>query len=161
MDESFLLAFLTSATTFFLRATGEEANLGPAELLFGGVVFGDLVGRIDISGSAAGCFYMGCSRELLDDFLTHLGEPDRSARNQRDALGEIASVIASGCRRDFGEHFLISVPVVETGSEATLGTADLIAMRVPLTWRGHAAQLLISLGGPTAPEGSRPPGGAP
>ena len=72
----------------------------------------DYTGIIGISGPQKGCVYFTAPRILLKHLLLSLGETNTEEENVADLVGEVANTISGNARSEFGQDFMISVPVV-------------------------------------------------
>ena len=64
-----------------------------------------------------------------------------------DLVGEISNTISGNARREFGEQFMLSVPIVLKGKSDDIGvmqTANIYM--IPIVWRRFKANLIINLG---------------
>ncbi len=106
----------------------------------------DFTGIIGISGVTDGIVYFTAPKSLLERMLVMLGEGDLGERNMIDLVGEVANTISGNARREFGEHFEISVPFVVRGTpdEAVLPRKDRSYV-IPVEWFGRKAFIVVAL----------------
>lgn len=106
----------------------------------------DYTGVIGISGNRQGCVYFTAPAELLRLILSRSGETDLSPRNLADLAGEIGNTISGNARRQFGNEFLISVPLVVQGRDQTISLPKGVkAYVIPFCWQHHDASLVVSV----------------
>lgn len=147
MDEQELRVFIDIVSQYFERQTGRAPEIGspflgdPQHL-----PIHDFTGVIGISGERQGCVYFTTNRDLPKTLLLHVGEIDVSDSNLSDLVGEAANTISGNARKHFGPNFMISVPVMVTGTDNQIkvpGNAK--AYVIPLTWKKLGAVLVVSL----------------
>lgn len=147
MIEKDLKTFVSVTANYFEKTTREPAELSPPAINFDGAVFLEFTGIIAISGKAEGCVYLTADRAMLDQLMEDIGaHVERSDENMMDLIGEVANVIASNVRRDFGPEFKVSTPVTMHGSETEppVPIAE-VTMSIPIQWRGHTSYLVLGL----------------
>lgn len=106
----------------------------------------DYTGVIGISGNRQGCVYFTAPEELLRQILSSSGETDLSPRNLADLAGEIGNTISGNARRQFGNEFLISVPLVVKGRHQTISLPKGVkAYIIPFSWQKLDASLVVSV----------------
>ncbi len=83
---------------------------------------------------------------LLKVLLLSIGEQDTSTDNMCDMVGEVANTISGNARREFGQDFMISVPIVVAGRlDQIVVPEQLRSFVIPINWRGYDSSLVISL----------------
>lgn len=106
----------------------------------------DYTGVIGISGNRQGCVYFTAPAELLRGVLSQGGETDLSPRNLADLAGEIGNTISGNARRQFGNEFLISVPLVVKGRDQAISLPKGVkAYIIPFCWQNCDASLVVSV----------------
>ncbi len=107
----------------------------------------DYTGIIGISGDVyKGCVYFTASSDLLRKLLILMAENSNSEANRRDLVGEIANTISGNARSEFGERFMISVPVVISGVLDNIHLPkDTHSYVIPITYQKHQAAIVVSL----------------
>jgi chemotaxis protein CheX len=147
MDESQLKAFVAIIQHFFEKQTGRAAEVGSPFLGEPDALpVYDFTGVIGISGNRRGCVYFSAPSALLKEVLLRSGESNVSDANLADLAGEIANTIAGNARRDFGQDFLISVPVVVRGREQHITVPKAVkAYVIPFRWHKLSAALVVSV----------------
>lgn len=147
MDEQELHVFIDIVSQYFERQTGRLPEIGNPYLgEHNALPIYDHTGVIGISGERQGCVYFTARKELLRQLLLHVGEPDVSDHNLSDLVGEVANTISGNARRHFGPEFMISVPVVVSGSAESIQVPRSVkAYIIPLRWHKLEAVLVVSL----------------
>jgi chemotaxis protein CheX len=147
MTEAELRIFVAIVKHYFEQQTGLAAEIytpflaDPSAL----PVF-DYTGVIGISGVRQGCVYFTAPTELLRQILTLSGETDQSSRNLADLAGEIGNTISGNARRQFGNEFLISVPLVVKGRDQAITLPKGVkAYIIPFCWHNCDASLVVSV----------------
>lgn len=107
----------------------------------------DYTGIIAISGGRyKGCVYFTVPKVLLKHMLLSMREDDNSDENMRDLVGEIANTISGNARGEFGETFMISVPIVITGAPDDIYLPkDSRSYVIPLKYNSYSAAIVVSL----------------
>lgn len=147
MNEEQLQILIAGALKYFTTATDCDAEAGAPYLIDGREAeLQDFTGIIGISGRYRGAVYFTASRTMLVRVLAAMGESDTGNDNLADLAGEIANTISGNARADFGKDFLIAAPMVVRGSNEKMTLPKgLRSYSVPIVWRGHRAQLVISV----------------
>lgn len=104
----------------------------------------DYTGVIGISGAYKGCVYFTAPSVLLRHTLISIGESGNAENALMDLVGEIANTISGNARKEYGESFMISVPMVIKGipSEIYL-PKDARSYVIPITWQKYSAALVV------------------
>lgn len=107
----------------------------------------DYTGIIGISGGRyKGCVYFTAPTVLLKHLLLSMREDDNSDENMRDLVGEIANTISGNARGEFGETFMISVPVVISGAPNDIylpkGSRSYV---IPLKCKNYHSAIVVCL----------------
>jgi len=85
-------------------------------------------------------------RVFLSHILTLMGGIKLSKENILDLSGEIANTISGNARSEFGEDFLISVPVVVEGELSNIHLPkDTRSFAIPISWRNYTTLLVVSI----------------
>ncbi len=147
MTEAELRVFVAIVKHYFEQQTGIAAEIYTPYLAEPNAlpVF-DYTGVIGISGVRQGCVYFTAPAELLRQVLSRSGETDLSSRNLADLAGEIGNTISGNARRQFGNEFLISVPLVVQGRDQVISLPKAVkAYIIPFCWQTHDASLVVSV----------------
>lgn len=147
MDKVDLEVFIGGAVSFFAQMGGEKAEVGTPYLVSNcNSEIKGFTGIIGVSGRRRGSVYFTAPPVLLKVLLMSMGEEDTSHDNMCDMVGEVANVISGSARKEFGQEFLISVPIVVVGRlDRVVVPAELRSFVVPITWKSYDASLVISL----------------
>lgn len=106
----------------------------------------DYTGVITVSGKRNGLVAFTAPKSMLSVMLMRMQETDMSHENLCDLVGEIANTLSGNARRDFGNHFQISVPAVLTGRSGQLDyPTDINPIVIPIAWRNYNARLIVCL----------------
>lgn len=147
MTEAELRVFVAIVKRYFEQQTGIPPEIYTPYLAEPDAlpVF-DYTGVIGISGVRQGCVYFTAPAELLRQVLARSGETDLSTRNLADLAGEIGNTISGNARRQFGNEFLISVPLVVQGRDQVISLPKAVkAYIIPFCWQTHDASLVVSV----------------
>lgn len=147
MDQTDLDAFVSSVTRYFEAATNAPAEVGTPYLSSEGTRHAqDYTGIIGISGRSRGCVYFTASAPMLKHLVLCVGETDTSHDMLCDMVGEIANTISGNARSYFGAEFMVSVPVVVSGSDGTVRLpSDLRSFVIPISWKRFESALVVCL----------------
>lgn len=147
MTEAELRIFVGIVKHYFEQQTGLAAEVYTPYLAEPDALpVSDYTGVIGISGVRQGCVYFTAPAELLRLILARSGETDLSSRNLADLAGEIGNTISGNARRQFGNEFLISVPLVVKGREQVISLPRGVkAYVIPFCWQQHDAALVVSV----------------
>ncbi|MDH3589239.1 MAG: chemotaxis protein CheX [Gammaproteobacteria bacterium] len=147
MDESDLQIFIQGATHFFLHMGGEQAQIGTPYLASNcNNEIKGFTGIIGVTGKRRGSVYFTAPPVLLKVLLTTLGEENTGHENMCDMVGEVANVISGNARKEYGNEFLISVPIVVVGRlDKIVVPPELRSFVVPISWKNYDASLVIAL----------------
>ena len=105
-------------------------------------------GFISVEGPLNGWIGLSFPKEFTDDLLGFISEPGRDEDVRIDIAGEIANTVAANGREHFGKRLIIHPPLA-TGNgliDPSLRESSMV-LKIPFTWHGHPAILLISLFG--------------
>jgi chemotaxis protein CheX len=145
MDDADIQVFITSARRYF-----ESIAASPVVVIEPPFIkdraFLEYTGIIGISGKARGAVCFTASSSMLFSILTLLKDERLDEAAKRDLVGEIANTLSGNAREEFGNEFLISIPVVAIGQQITFDfPSDTRNYVVPLSWRSQTAYLLVCL----------------
>ncbi|MGC8769934.1 MAG: chemotaxis protein CheX [Brevinematia bacterium] len=108
----------------------------------------DMTGIIGISGLKKGAVYFTASKEMLLDLYKEIfgSNENPDTFTLADLVGEISNTISGNLRDFYGEHFLISVPIVCIGKETEIRIKIPIPVFViPIKWKNHTSYLVAGL----------------
>lgn len=147
MTESELKVFVDIIQHYFAQQTGRPAEMGTPYLgdPHGLPVF-DYTGVIGVSGNRTGCVYFTAPTAMLEALLLRAGDTDLSPDNLADLAGEIGNTMSGNARREFGNEFQISVPVVVRAREQSITLPRSVkAYVIPFHWHKLEASLVVSI----------------
>lgn len=146
MKENELQVFLEGVQNYFAQVAEEEIFVGTPYLTDNEMPTAQhYSGVIAITGRHKGVVYFTSPADMVKRLLVLMGEPDVSEANMMDLVGEVANTIAGNARKNFGERFEISVPIVIRGApdEIMLPRQDR-SFVIPLEWKMHKAAIVVS-----------------
>ncbi|WP_096086898.1 chemotaxis protein CheX [Agaribacterium haliotis] len=147
MSESTLQVFIDGALNYFQHTSDKDVKVGTPYLIENNspAAF-DFTGIIGVSGPYRGTVYFTAPKALLTHLLLSIGEKDTSMDYVLDLVGEVANTIAGNARAQFGQEFMISVPVVVEGSPSHIHMPkDLRSYVIPVYWKAYSAAVVICL----------------
>lgn len=147
MKEEFIHVFVDRLMNYLNHFPNVDAEVGVPYLVNNEqAVSYDITGIIGISGSQKGCVYFTAPKAFLTKLLIQQGVKNLSESNLLDMAGEIANTIAGNVRAEFGEDFMISVPLVIKGEmdKAHLPEGTLSYV-IPVSWKDYKPVLTVSL----------------
>lgn len=146
-EEKFIGVFFNGVMAYLEHIPNMDTEVGTPYLIQNdSPVAYDVTGIITISGEKKGCVYFTAPRVFLSHILTLMGGIKLSKENILDLSGEIANTISGNARSEFGEDFLISVPVVVEGDLSNIHLPkDTRSFAIPISWRNYTTLLVVSL----------------
>ncbi len=147
MEKESIEAFINSLNNFYSQIGVAEAVVGVPYLLDSSQpVASDFTGIIGISGKRRGCVYFTCPKAMLSYLLMSMGEKEMTNEHLCDMVGEIANTIAGNVRQEFGDEFMISVPVVVQGVPENIHLPDDIrCVVIPTKWKSYQSAIVVAL----------------
>lgn len=104
----------------------------------------DFTGLIGISGEYKGCVYFTAPSPLLRHILISMGEQTVDESSLLDLVGEIANTISGNARKEYGEKFMISVPIVIRGTPDEIYLPrNARSYVIPISWQKYNAAIVI------------------
>ena len=148
MSEDTLQVFINGALNYFKHTSDKDVTVGSPYLIDNATPTAfDYTGIIGVSGPYRGTVYFTAPKALLTHLLLAIGERETSAENMLDLVGEVANTISGNARSEFGQDFLISVPVVVEGSPNKIHLPKhLRSYVIPVYWKAYSAAVVICLG---------------
>ncbi|MGA8657301.1 MAG: chemotaxis protein CheX [Chthoniobacterales bacterium] len=145
MNDADIQVFITGARRYF-----ESIDASPVMVIEPPFIkdraFLEYTGIIGISGKAHGAVCFTASSSMLFSILTLLKDERLDEAAKRDLVGEIANTLSGNAREEFGNEFLISIPVVASGQQITFDfPSDIRNYVIPLSWHSQTAYLLVCL----------------
>ena len=147
MHEAQLQVFIDGTMRYFAHASDEAAVVSTPYLVGkSNPIIKEFTGIIGVSGKRKGSVYFTAPRPMLKVLLMNMGETDLDDEFLCDLVGEVANTISGNARREFGEDFMISVPVVVVGEpERIVMPERLRSFVIPIKWRSYEASLVICI----------------
>jgi len=147
MKEENLEVFVDGVENYFQTVSDKPASIGAPFLIQSiNEYLSDFTGVIGISGDKKGSVFFSAPRSMLVHLMTALGVLTTQPDKLMDLVGEVSNTIAGNARREFGEQFLLSVPVVIQGRCDDVRISDVAQIYViPIIWRGEKASIIINL----------------
>lgn len=147
MSEQTLQVFIDGVINYFQHTSDKEVKVGSPYLVENAHPASfDYTGIIGVSGPYRGTVYFTAPQALLKHLLLAIGERDTSVDNILDLVGEVANTIAGNARSEFGNDFMISVPVVVEGAPSRIHLPKhLRSYVIPVYWKAYSAAVVICL----------------
>ncbi len=147
MNERNLEVFVDGAARYFGTVTDTEANVGTPFLIQDvNKYLLDYTGIIGISGNHKGSVFFSAPNSLLTKLIAQIGIITTQEEKLMDLVGEVSNTISGNARREFGDQFMLTVPIVLKGKSDNVRVSDVVNIYViPIHWRGTNANLIINL----------------
>jgi len=83
---------------------------------------------------------------MLRQLLAAIGILESGEDKMMDLVGEVSNTVSGNARRTFGDQFMLSTPIVLKGKSDSVKVSKVEEVYViPIVWRQHQANLIISL----------------
>lgn len=147
IKEDSMQVFIDGVNRFFNEVNNINAEVGTPYLVENNTPKAlDYTGIIGVSGYYKGCVYFTAPKVLLKHVLMSIGESDITEASMRDLVGEIANTISGNARSEYGENFMISVPIVIQGIPGEIYLPkDARSYVIPIVWNKYTAAIVICL----------------
>lgn len=147
MKERSLEVFVEGVAHYFSTTTGSAANIGTPFLTQDiNKYLYDYTGIIGISGNHKGSVFFSASLVMLTNLIAKIGILTTQEEKLMDLVGEVSNTIAGNARREFGDQFLLSVPIVLKGKGEDIKVSNAVNIYViPIIWNDRKANLVINL----------------
>ena len=147
MKEKRLQVFIDGVNKYFTQVNNYEITVGTPYLTENrNPPASDITGVIGITGPITGCVYFTAPAPMLKHLLISMKEPDLSAENMMDLVGEVANTISGNARSEYGSQFNISVPFVMRGVPDEIHLPrDSRSFVIPIDWKNYTAHIVICL----------------
>ena len=147
MSQETLQVFIDGVIRYFHYTNDKEVKVGTPYLVENeNPAAYDVTGIIGISGPYRGCVYFTAPRILLKHLLLSIGELDTGNAHIFDLVGEVANTISGNARSQFGQDFMISVPVMIEGAPSQIHLPRQMRYYViPVYWKAYHAAVVICL----------------
>ncbi len=147
MSQETLQVFIDGVIRYFHYTNDKEVKVGTPYLVENeNPAAYDVTGIIGISGPYRGCVYFTAPRILLKHLLLSIGELDTGNEHIFDLVGEVANTISGNARSQFGQDFMISVPVMIEGAPSQIHLPrQMRSYVIPVYWKAYHAAVVICL----------------
>lgn len=147
MKSENLSVFVDGIANFFDTVTQTNANVGTPFLIQDiNEYLHDFTGIIGITGNHKGSVFFSTTRRLAVHLLSDMGVMTTRDDKLMDLVGEVCNTVSGNARREFGDQFMISTPVVIQGKSENVRAKDVVGIYViPIVWRELEANLVINL----------------
>lgn len=147
MTEDRLKVFINGVINYFQTSSKYEIKVGAPFLAENrSPQHFDYAGIIGISGPYKGTVYFTAPKIFLTHLLLSLGEKDTSDENVRDLVGEVANTVSGNARAEFGQDFMISVPVIIEGAPSKIHLPEnLRSYVIPIYWKSYNAAVVVCI----------------
>jgi chemotaxis protein CheX len=145
MSKELLEVFIDGITRYFQHTAHKKVEIGTPYLVNNNnPVIYDHTGFIGITGSMKGCVYFTAPVPLLEQLLLSMGETNTSKDNIMGAVGEVANTISGNARKQLGEGFMISVPIIISGQPSDIHLPkEALSYVIPIKWKGHNSAVVF------------------
>lgn len=149
MFEDGLGAFVTALEEFFSKLSSRPAGIGTPYLVKDiNEYFLDYTGVISITGGYRGSVFFSTTTLMASQILRGMGVSTSGTDKHMDIVGEVCNTISGNVRREFGEGFMISTPIVMQGKAESMKVSKVKDVYViPIVWNDIKANLLINVEG--------------
>lgn len=147
MSEATLQVFIDGVVNYFQHASDKNVKVGSPYLIENNqpAAF-DFTGIIGVSGPYRGTVYFTAPKVMLTHLLLAIGEKEITMDNILDLVGEVSNTITGNARTEFGQEFMISVPVVVEGAPNMIHLpSELRSYVIPVYWKAYSAAVVICL----------------
>jgi chemotaxis protein CheX len=147
MEDRDIQVFISSARRYFdCVDPAAQLVVEPPFIKEANYPFLEYTGIIGVSGRSRGAVCFTANSSMLINILAGLKDERTDDEARLDLVGEIANTLSGNAREEFGNNFLISVPVVTRGNHVEFSfPRDSRCYVIPLVWRSERAYLLICL----------------
>ena len=149
MNNESLTVFVESIANFFKTHTKAEVDIG-APFLIDDInkYLSDYTGIISISGNHKGSVFFSMPRRMAIYLLSEMGLMSTQDEKLMDLVGEVCNTVAGNARREFGDQFILSVPIMFKGKTQSIKVYDIASIYIiPVVWQGIKSHLIINLNG--------------
>jgi len=147
MKSENLTVFVDGIANFFQTVTQTTANVGTPFLIQDiNEYLHDFTGIIGITGNHKGSVFFTTTRRLAVHLLSDMGVMTTRDDKLLDLVGEVCNTVSGNARREFGDQFMLSTPVMIQGKSENVKAYDIASIYViPIVWRDLNANLIINL----------------
>lgn len=131
MNNEKLQVFVDGVTNYFETVSDEPVSVSTPFLISDiNKYLSDYTGIIGISGNQKGSVFFTAPKGLLAHLLNDLGVLSTQEDKLMDLVGEVSNTISGNARREFGDQFMLSVPVVLKGTSDQIAVAKTVEIYV-------------------------------
>lgn len=147
MNEQNLAVFVEGAANYFKTVTDIDATIGTPFLIKDvNDYLLDYTGIIGISGNYKGSVFVSAPTNMLTKLIAQIGILTSQEDKLMDLVGEVSNTISGNARREFGDKFMLSTPIVLKGKSDNVRISDVVDIYViPIIWRSAKANVIINL----------------
>lgn len=147
MNDDQLKVFVDGLTNYFTTITSQPATIGTPFLIKDiNEYLSDYTGIIGIFGDYKGSIFFSAPQAMLRHLLSSMGVLNSEEKMFMDLVGEVSNTISGNARSEFGDQFMLSVPVVIKGKLDVMKASDIVKIYViPIGWRHLKSNLIINL----------------
>jgi len=147
MKSENLTVFVDGIANFFQTVTQTPATVGTPFLIQDiNEYLNDFTGIIGITGNHKGSVFFTTTRRLAVHLLSDMGVMTTRDDKLLDLVGEVCNTVSGNARREFGDQFMLSTPVMIQGRSENVKVYDVASIYViPIVWRDLNANLIINL----------------
>ncbi len=147
MNNEEIEAFVNSLQDFFDKIDGSSVNIGTPYLISDiNSHLMDYTGVISITGNHKGSVFFTATKLMTSRILQNMGVVSSVEEKQMDLVGEVCNTISGNVRREFGENFLISTPIVMRGQADGMKVSNIKDIYlVPIVWSNLKSNLIINI----------------
>lgn len=147
MKDDNLEIFVECASEYFTTVTEKSASVSAPFLIKDiNKYLSDYTGIIGISGNYKGSVFFSAPKNMLIQVLTAFGVLSVDEAKLMDLVGEVSNTISGNVRKEFGDQFMLSTPIVLKGKSDNVKMTKVEQIYViPIVWRQYQANLIINV----------------
>ncbi len=147
MNDNDLKMFVEGSSHYFNTVSQKPASIGAPFLIKDiNKYLSDYTGIISISGNFKGCVFFSAPKNMLIKLLSTMEILTPTHVQLMDTVGEVSNTIAGNARREFGDKFMLSTPILLEGKSKRIKTSKIEEVYViPIIWYQHQANLIINI----------------
>jgi len=147
MKDEKLAVFVDALANYFDTTTDSKANIGTPFLIKNiNEYLDDFTGIIGITGNHKGSVFYTTPKRMAIQLISSMGLMTTKDSKLMDLVGEVCNTISGNARREFGEDFMLSVPLVLQGKGSDIAVSNVASVYViPIVWQDSKSHLIINL----------------
>ncbi len=147
MKEENLEVFIDGLTNYFDKITSSLATVSTPFLIQDvNQYLSDYTGIIGISGNHKGSVFFTAPRIMMVKLISEIGVMSTRDDKLMDLVGEVSNTISGNARRQFGDQFMLTTPIVLQGKSEKMRVSNVADIYViPVVWKNMNAHLIINL----------------